>query len=392
MKTIIDVSRHQGIINYDKVKKSGKVDGVIARSSIGKDTDDKFYEYVDGFRKAEIPVVGVYHFSHAVDEDDVRKEAVLAVSNVEKAGLPKSTIIFFDFEYESLDVMKNAGVVPSKKLITSLAKKFCSMVESAGYKAGNYFNPDFYNNWLDSSFLSKYTRWLADYRGTRSLPCDIWQFGTTVVDGILNPVDTNESYIFDNVSSGDTETQEKPKKSNEEVANDVIKGLYGNGIERKNKLESEGYDYKAVQDIVNEKMNEINKNKKPKKSNEEVANDVIKGLYGNGVERKNKLESEGYDYKAVQDIVNKKTNGTFQKVSPATKRDTSLSGTYTVTAEKLNLRYIPGVLTNNNVIKLLVKGEKVHNYGYYSVVDGNKWLYIQAGNIVGHVDARYLSK
>lgn len=42
-----------------------------------------------------------------------------------------------------------------------------------------------------------------------------------------------------------------PKKSNEEIAREVLKGLWGNGQERKNRLTAAGYDYNAVQSIVN---------------------------------------------------------------------------------------------------------------------------------------------
>ena len=115
---IIDVSKYQGIIDYDKVKKEGKIDAVILRSSIGTSTDDKFYEYVDGFKKAGIPIVGIYHFSHAINESDVMKEASLAMSNAEKAGLDKKTIIFFDFEYESIDVFKTKAT-PTKNVVSS---------------------------------------------------------------------------------------------------------------------------------------------------------------------------------------------------------------------------------------------------------------------------------
>lgn len=44
------------------------------------------------------------------------------------------------------------------------------------------------------------------------------------------------------------------KKSNEEIANEVIKGLWGNGADRKNKLQAAGYDYNAIQKIVNAKL------------------------------------------------------------------------------------------------------------------------------------------
>jgi GH25 family lysozyme M1 (1,4-beta-N-acetylmuramidase) len=390
MQKIIDVSKWQGLIDYDKVAKSGKVDGVILRSSIGNTTDEKFYEYADGFHKAGIPVIGIYHFSHAIDPSAASKEAALAVSNAEKAGLPKNTLIFLDFEYESLDNLKNCclGIKADeiKSKIDEIAKKFCFMVEAGGYKAGIYFNPDFYKNWFNTKTISKYTKWLAEWKSSKSLECDIWQYGTINVPGINGSVDANECYITD------LQAYAKPKKSNEEVANDVIKGLYGVGEERKKKLKEDGYDYKTIQDIVNKKLETPAKDAKPKKSNEEVANDVIKGLYGVGEERKKRLSAEGYDYKTIQSIVNKKTNNTFNKITPANKRDTSLSGSYKVTAAALNIRYAPGILTNNNVIKVIKKDTIVQNYGYYTEINGIKWLYIQVGNTVGHVDSRYLSK
>lgn len=82
-----------------------------------------------------------------------------------------------------------------------------------------------------------------------------------------------------------------------QVAEKVIAGEYGNGEERKRKLEAEGYDYRAVQDIVNDMVERPDINA--------VARRVIRGDYGNGEERKRRLEAEGYNYKEVQDIVNR---------------------------------------------------------------------------------------
>ena len=45
------------------------------------------------------------------------------------------------------------------------------------------------------------------------------------------------------------------------------------------------------------------------KSNEEVAKEVINGKWGNGEERKKRLKEAGYNYKAVQKIVNKLVKG-----------------------------------------------------------------------------------
>lgn len=51
MQKIIDVSKWQGNIDYDKVKKDGKIEGVILRSSIGNSTDDKFLSMPTALQK-----------------------------------------------------------------------------------------------------------------------------------------------------------------------------------------------------------------------------------------------------------------------------------------------------------------------------------------------------
>lgn len=88
------------------------------------------------------------------------------------------------------------------------------------------------------------------------------------------------------------------RKSNEQVAGEVLAGLWGNGDDRKAKLAAAGYDYGTIQGIVNGVVG--------RKSNDTIANEVIAGLWGNGVDRQNKLRAAGYDPVAVQTIVNRK--------------------------------------------------------------------------------------
>lgn len=49
----------------------------------------------------------------------------------------------------------------------------------------------------------------------------------------------------------------QPKKTNEEIAKEVIQGKWGNGDERKKKLTAAGYDYDKVQEIVRKLMNPV---------------------------------------------------------------------------------------------------------------------------------------
>ena len=88
-----------------------------------------------------------------------------------------------------------------------------------------------------------------------------------------------------------------------EVAQEVLQGKWGNGAERKNRLTQAGYDYNKVQTEVNKL---VGKSSAPtKKSNEEIAREVIAGKWGNGSIRKQKLTAAGYNYSVIQALVNK---------------------------------------------------------------------------------------
>lgn len=94
-------------------------------------------------------------------------------------------------------------------------------------------------------------------------------------------------------------------KSIATIVEEVIAGKWGNGEDRKNKLTAAGYNYNEIQTAVNNKLSGKTTTSN-KKSNETIANEVIAGKWGNGTDRKNRLAAAGYDYNAIQKIVNQK--------------------------------------------------------------------------------------
>lgn len=106
--------------------------------------------------------------------------------------------------------------------------------------------------------------------------------------------------------SGGSSAPKPTLKSNETIADEVISGAWGNGHERKDRLTAAGYNYSAIQDIVNRKLGYGSAPASNRKSNETIANEVIRGDWGNGQDRKNRLTAAGYDYSAIQAIVNRK--------------------------------------------------------------------------------------
>lgn len=93
---------------------------------------------------------------------------------------------------------------------------------------------------------------------------------------------------------------EHPKKSLNEIASEVISGKWGNGNDRKTRLEQAGYNYESVQAIVNARLNQ-------KEPTYQTALEVLRGKYGNGNERRTKLRNAGYDYDKTQTLVNRLT-------------------------------------------------------------------------------------
>lgn len=92
------------------------------------------------------------------------------------------------------------------------------------------------------------------------------------------------------------------RKSNEQLADEVLAGAWGNGEDRKNRLAAAGYDPSAVQAVVNTRLNVP----PAKKSNDQIATEVVGGLWGNGDDRVNRLRNAGYDPAAIQALVNQK--------------------------------------------------------------------------------------
>lgn len=122
-------------------------------------------------------------------------EAQFCISQVKKAGLGKDIYIFADFEYDTVNKAKKAGVTLGKAECNKFTEIFCSYVKSQGYKTGIYTNIDYYKNWYSKSLLSKYPVWLADYEGGPDFACIIQQFTSSGrVAGISGNVDMDHWY------------------------------------------------------------------------------------------------------------------------------------------------------------------------------------------------------
>ena len=252
----IDISKWQGSVDFNKVKADG-IQFCIFREGYRQSIDGQFIEYVKRAKTAGIPILGVYHFIY-VDGATIAENANACIANMKTAGLdPADTWIFADLEY---DTWTKAGVKVTKALCTQYTKEFLDTLKAAGCKKlGIYSNLDYYKNYYDWSQLSEYRKnlWLADYTGGPDVECAIQQTGSTgKVSGINGNVDMNilyeESMLSNDEDKSDGDAPVTGTKTVDEIAKEVINGLWSNGDERKQKLTAAGYDYSVVQNRVNE--------------------------------------------------------------------------------------------------------------------------------------------
>lgn len=255
----IDISSHQGKVDFNKVKKDG-VKYIIPRSSFADVADNRFLEYVKGAKRAGIEVKGVYVFSYALSSKDAKAEADYCIKLVQKAGLDKNTIIFYDFEYDTVRYGRDNHVTLGPDKCQAFTKAFCQRVEELGYRAGIYANIDYYNRMYQGKVIGDYIFWLAHWTtGEPWKKCVVQQYTSKGrVSGISTNVDMDKWYggikEKDNTSKPEKEkkTDKKTsKKTNKQIAEEVLQGKWGNGDTRKKRLEKAGYDYNAVQKEVN---------------------------------------------------------------------------------------------------------------------------------------------
>lgn len=197
MRKYLDVSAHQGQIDWEKVKAEGEVAGVIIRAGYGKNQiDAQFVRNASECNRLGIPC-GAYWFSYAVTAEEAEAEANYLLNAVKpyRMELPMA----YDFEYDSVNNAKKRGVTITKALASSFVRAFCNTIEKAGYWAINYANPDYLSRYFDGETAARYGLWLAQWPGKVDVTkpprnCAIWQWGTSTVPGIKTIVDTNEAY------------------------------------------------------------------------------------------------------------------------------------------------------------------------------------------------------
>ena len=195
----IDISYHQGTVDFDKVKADG-YDFVIVRvayrgyGKTGSLNEDKmFREYIKKARAAGLDV-GVYIFSQAINETEALEEAELVLKLID--GYDLQLPVVYDPEFIRDDVARTDDI--SGEQFTANTIAFCEKIKEAGYEPMIYSNMIWEGEVFTMSQLQDYRFWYADYELTPQTPYafDFWQYSSTgSVDGISGVTDLNVQFI-----------------------------------------------------------------------------------------------------------------------------------------------------------------------------------------------------
>ena len=255
---VIDVSEFNGFINWQEVAKN--CDGAIIRAGYrgyGSRgtlvTDENFKTNIKEASAAGVPI-GVYFVTQAISEAEAREEARYTLDLVK--GYKLTFPIFIDSEDATSDARGRADSGKlSREKRTAILKAFCIEIQNNGEMTGVYMNEWWANNLLNMKELNSFYKWIAKYSSyAPNIAWNAWQYTSEGrVNGVNGDVDISN---FKDISIKPNPTPKPNKKTNEEIADEVIAGKWGNGEDRKNRLEAAGYDYDAVQDIVNNKLGE----------------------------------------------------------------------------------------------------------------------------------------
>lgn len=187
----IDVSVHQGVIDWAKVAKAG-VQFAIIRAGYGREVSqkDKYFERNYAGAKAAGLQVGTYWYSYADSVARGEQEAKICLKVLE--GKSFELPIFFDQEYEP------KILALSNKTRTDIVLKFLETVKAAGRTCGLYSSTNFLTTKLQANRLTAYPLWLAEYGSKLHYTGKVWAWQYTSkgrVAGIRGNVDCNHGYF-----------------------------------------------------------------------------------------------------------------------------------------------------------------------------------------------------
>lgn len=188
----IDVSVHNGTINWQQAKSSGKVDFTIIRAGYGKSISQKDKQFENNYAgcKAQGIPCGAYWYSYAITPAEAEAEARAFLEAIKDK----------QFEYPVyLDIEEKNALSTGKKNVSAIVKSFCGVMEKAGYWCGVYASRAHVQSYFDDDCKIRYSLWLAEWGAKLNYSggeVGMWQYSDKGrINGIGTVVDMDICYV-----------------------------------------------------------------------------------------------------------------------------------------------------------------------------------------------------
>lgn len=189
----IDISHHQGVIDWNKLK-AANLDFILIRAGFGMyetQVDDCFPANIKGAPSLGIPI-GIYWYSYATTRAQAEREAEVCLKTIEPYRDRITLPVFFDQEYEP-------GIKAASKTVrTAMCQAFIGKIQAAGYESGLYCSYDWAKNMVDISAVPGH-KWIAQYASKcQYTGADLWAWqysDSGRLPGISKKVDLDYGYF-----------------------------------------------------------------------------------------------------------------------------------------------------------------------------------------------------
>ena len=271
----IDISRWQKGFNLKDAWNEGFTHCIIkAGGADGSYYKDSQFENFYTQARAGAWKIGAYYFGCAFSTADAVKEANYFIEYLKGKAIKH---VYYDVEGNML----NQGY----QHLTDIIKTFCQTMVNAGYICGVYTSESHFKSRFDKSQVSKFPFWVAKYsKNPPSFGCECWQYGGSV-NYVRSPKingTTIDQDFFYTLWGDEIQIAKEPvvvptvaKKSVDQLAIEVLAGMWGNNPIRAIRLNASGYDAKQVQARVDEIANQ---RKQTKKTHVVIHNETLSSI------------------------------------------------------------------------------------------------------------------
>lgn len=191
----IDVSKYQGQIDFNAVKKSG-IDFVIINAGYGKSVFQKDPCFEQNYTRAKAAglKVGAYWFSYAMTPDEALQEARTFAEVIKEKQFDFP--VFYDLESDPKS--SYFPFTTGKENCSEMVKAFCLEMEKLGYFVGLYISRSPLQTHITKDIAERFALWLAEYGDKLNYSGNygIWQHSSTGrVVGVIGDVDLDRAVI-----------------------------------------------------------------------------------------------------------------------------------------------------------------------------------------------------